>query len=135
ELMHAITNAHQYISTCASLISQKAAIRALSPDGMKSVTILRKILKKQKKKLVTFLKELFPALQYIDPQAAPYLFLSWNRDDHLISDLLAKNGIIVIPGSAFGKNGSNWIRMNYAINDDKMKLLFKKLSAMSLILK
>ena len=131
-VLTAIVNAHQYISTCASYISQKVTVMALSEAGMATVNSLKNILKTNLEILLDFMRTHFTNFRFVEPDAAPYLFFTLGTDDILLAQKLAKLGIIVIPGRTFGSNGKGWIRMNYSISKIQLKKLFTKLSLLTI---
>jgi len=120
ELITPIITSHQYICTCAPFISQKAAITALSAEGMKAQENIRIELKSNREFLVNQLSRSVPKLSFLKNTSGPYLFVNVNTDDVLLVNKLIKSGLIVMPGSIFGSNGKYWIRFNYAV--DKKKL-------------
>ncbi|MBC8384360.1 MAG: pyridoxal phosphate-dependent aminotransferase [Candidatus Cloacimonetes bacterium] len=126
ELIKPIITTHQYICTCAPYTAQHVAIKALSKDGMNSVDILRIQLNKNRKKFREFLDSI-PNCKILENSSAPYFFVSFGVDDFQLMENLAKTGIIVIPGSVFGSNGKNWIRMNYAVQPDILDKAIEKL--------
>lgn len=121
ELMQAFIVAHQYISTCASVISQKAAVRAFSSEGETQLKKLRKMLCQNHKISIEKLSEKIKSEDIIKSDAAPYIFVNIHRDDLAFCKTLAKNGVIVIPGSAFGYQSKGFIRISYALNQKKLK--------------
>ncbi|MCD4818779.1 MAG: pyridoxal phosphate-dependent aminotransferase [Candidatus Cloacimonetes bacterium] len=120
DLIDRITVAHQYISTCASFLSQKIIPFALSKKGMESVAMNRVLLRERQKCSLEFLLEHFPSLKYARSTHAPYLFLNFGFDDLYLTKKLVSEGVIVVPGSVFGANGKNYIRLNYATDKKKI---------------
>jgi aspartate aminotransferase len=55
-------------------------------------------------------------VNYVYPKGAFYFFIDIGTDDIKFSKYLASKGVIVIPGSAFGQNGKNHIRISFAQN-------------------
>lgn len=129
ELLNKFTIAHQYISTCASAISQKAAIKAFSEKGQTTITHLRKQLLKNYLFCLKYLKEFIEPNTQISPDAAPYLMLNIYQDDISFCKSLGKKGVIVIPGSAFGKESQGFIRISYALNQKKLRMGLKILKS------
>lgn len=113
-----IVVAHQYQSTCAPYISQRAAELAMSPEGLDTIKEIMDQLTEAKEKLLAFMDKELPHVHYIKPDAAPYLFIKVGEDDTEFAQKAAAEGVIVIPGSAFGKSGKGWIRISYALEGD-----------------
>ena len=59
--------------------------------------------------------------EYVEPNAAPYIFLNIGRDGYHFAKKILQKGLIVIPGIAFGDNVSHWIRINYAVQPYLLK--------------
>ncbi len=129
QLLRKFTIAHQYISTCASAISQKAAIKAFSEQGQASILQLRKKLLKNYKFCLHYLKEYINPSTQISPDAAPYLMIKIHEEDISFCKKMAEKGLIVIPGSAFGQQSKGYIRISYALNQKKLRMGLKILSA------
>jgi aspartate aminotransferase len=119
-----ITNiivAHQYICTCAPFLSQRILVPALSETGMKEVENIRLKLKANRDFAYDYLTKEIPYIKIAKSTSAPYLFFSIGKDDKELSMKFAESGVLVIPGSAFGSIGKNWIRLSFALDKDKLK--------------
>lgn len=127
ELIQAFIVAHQYISTCASVISQKTAVKAFSPQADIQLKKLRKMLKVNHQVTKEMLLKKVNENDIIVSDAAPYVFVNIHRDDLDFCKLLAEKGLIVIPGSAFGQQSKGFIRISYALNQKKLKTGLNKL--------
>ena len=110
KLLEPIIKVHQYLCTCTSTLSQKIAITAFSEEGKKAVQSIKKYLDTNRNLALLLLdrKKIMPN------QAHPYIFISVEDDVKTVEKLL-KQKVIAIPGSAFGRNGKNWIRINYGV--------------------
>lgn len=127
ELIKPFTIAHQYISTCASAVSQKAALSAFSNKGDQSVCSLRKKIKANYKIALSYLQQKIPKEDIIMPDSAPYLFVKIHKDDMAFCKSMAQKGVIVIPGSAFGNNSKEYIRISVALPVKKLRIGLKRL--------
>jgi len=127
ELILPIINAHQYISTCAPFVSQKVTLKALSEEGLQTVNELRKILAANRDFIFRFLKEEISDFEILENEYSPYFFVNVKGDDLRFAEELAAAGVIVIPGSAFGSNGKNWVRMSYALELQKLEIALKRI--------
>ena len=116
-----IVVAHQYQSTCAPYISQKVGITALSEAGMATIYDIKAQLQKNYDFIVEYFSTKMAHVKYLTPDAFPYLFIKVEQDDTKLAAELADKGVIVIPGSAFGKNGKGWIRISYALDIDQLE--------------
>ncbi len=126
ELIKGITVAHQYIATCAPAISQFVAIELL--QNKEDITKeIRKKLKESFEYLYNSLKNELPQTNFLNYDAAPYLFVSFEKDDLKTAEDLLSVGVLVVPGSFFGSNGKNWIRLNYALDSKELTLAKEKI--------
>lgn len=118
QLIEPLIPLHQYICTCAPYLSQKAAIPALNKKGMAAKEHIRKQLYEN----FVYLKEKFTAeiksLRLIQPDASPYLFFKTEETEDTVMQKLQNAGVIALPGSIFGKNSRNWIRLSYGMRKE-----------------
>ncbi len=118
---------HQYIQACANSIAQKAAYAAVT--GPKdSVNAMREEFRKRRDVLVKGLNEL--GMECALPRGAFYAFPKVSNSAEVASKLIS-NGIIVVPGTAFGSEGDGYIRISYAAS---MKDIERALSIMEKVL-
>lgn len=106
---------HQYNVTCASSISQYAALEALT-NGADDTEAMRTEYKKRRDYVYDRLISM--GLDAVKPEGAFYLFpsiqkLKLNSFD-FASQLLDKEKVAVVPGSAFSSFGEGYIRISYA---------------------
>ncbi len=121
ELTDRIIATHQYICTCAPFLSQKTAVKAFSEEGMKSAEQIRIKLKRNYEFLIKFFNDNHIKYKALKSSSSPYFFVNFGIDDRKISRELIDNGVIVIPGTAFGSKGKNWIRINYGVEKEILK--------------
>ncbi len=118
DLMKAITTAHQYIATCAPFVSQKIASFVVNQND--EVEKLKEILRENKDYVINFLIQ--NNIEFITPDFAPYIFIKLNLDDYDFCKYSAKHKLIIIPGSGFGKNSKNYVRLSYGLEKTKLML-------------
>jgi aspartate aminotransferase len=116
EYIKPVVVAHQYQSTCAPYISQKVGTLAVSEAGKSTICEIKDQLIVNYDLIMDYFATKLPHIEYLPPDAAPYLFIRVDKDDVKLAAELSAKGVIVIPGSAFGKNGENWIRICYALD-------------------
>jgi LL-diaminopimelate aminotransferase len=65
------------------------------------------------------------------PKATFYLWLpipkKYNTSEEFTKDVLEKSGIVLVPGSAFGKYGEGWFRISAVTTDDNLKEVINRL--------
>ncbi|AMA73993.1 MULTISPECIES: aminotransferase A [Aneurinibacillus] len=106
---------HQYNVTCASAISQYAALEALT-EGINDAEIMRAEYDKRRTYVYDRLTEM--GLDVVKPNGAFYIF---PRIGHFglssftfASRLLEEQRVAVVPGDAFSAYGEGYIRISYA---------------------
>ena len=62
-------------------------------------------------------------IKCVKPEGAFYAFPQVEDDE--APQKLLKNGVIVVPGTAFGENGKGHIRISYAISEEKLRRALK----------
>lgn len=99
---------------CTATFTQHAAIEALS-GPQDSVKEMVKEFKVRRDYIVEELNKI-DNVTCATPQGAFYVFPKINHDKSSawIADYLLKNGVAVLPGSAFGSGGEGYLRLSYA---------------------
>ncbi|MDD4839211.1 MAG: aminotransferase class I/II-fold pyridoxal phosphate-dependent enzyme [Clostridia bacterium] len=118
-LAYAMLKIHQYVIMCAPTASQYAALTALE-DGFKDnfsvVAEMREQYDMRRNFVIKRLDEM--GLKCFEPKGAFYVFpcvSSTGLDGEEFSmRLLSEQKVAVVPGSAFGNCGNDFIRISYA---------------------
>ncbi len=131
ELTAQIIKVHQYLVTCATSISQKAALAALTV-GIDDALPMKKEYHKRRDYLFEELTQL--GFEVARPNGAFYLFAKIPQEHIQNSmafciDLAEKNKLAVIPGSAFGSAGEGYIRISYAASMEKLVKAVERLTS------
>lgn len=113
---------HQYNSTCASSISQYAALEALT-KGADDAVPMKEEYAKRRDYIYKRLKSM--ALEVVKPDGAFYIFPSIKQFNMKSFDfafkLLDEAGVAVVPGDAFSMYGEGYVRLSYACSMDVLK--------------
>lgn len=114
-LSQQILKVHQYNVTCATSISQMAAIEALTL-GMNDAIVMKKEYVKRREYVYNRLVEM--GLEVVKPDGAFYFFIkqpisSMNSFDFCL-DLVNRVGVAVVPGSSFSPLGEGYFRLSFA---------------------
>ena len=121
ELVDAMMKIHQYSMLCAPILSQEAAVEALSrgEDGVKS---MREQYHRRRDLVVRRLNA--AGLACRAPGGAFYVFPSVEStglgDRDFAYGLLDSQGVAVVPGTAFGENGRGFVRASFATGYDQL---------------
>jgi aspartate aminotransferase len=105
---------HQYCQACATSISQYAALAAYSGD-QSPVKMMRDEYRVRRDLICKGLEELgfvFPV-----PEGAFYTFVPMKP---VLTQKIINNGIIIVPGSAFGVNAPEYARFSYATSRENL---------------
>jgi aminotransferase len=126
-----ILKVHQYNVSCASSISQKAALEALT-EGINDADAMREEYTKRREYVSNRLKEM--GLQFVKPDGAFYFFVklpdNTNKSSFDFALELAHNAkVAVIPGSAFSRYGEGYFRLSYACSQEKLAIGLDRMEA------
>ena len=120
----------EYNTSCAPDFVQTAGIAALR-QGEPHVAALRAELTASKDQVLGGLRAL-PGVEAPEPDGGMYAFFRIaGRDDSmaLAKDLIAKAGLGLAPGSAFGDEGAGWLRWCFAARSEKNAAGLDRLAA------
>ena len=122
EIIAAMTKIHQYTIMCVSITSQIAACEALQ-SGRESVEEMKREYKRRRELIVDGLNRL--GLSCMNPQGAFYAFPSIKKTGldclEFAQKLLREEKVAVVPGTAFGHDLSDNVRISYASSFENLK--------------
>ncbi len=129
DIIAAMTKIHQYTIMCVPLTSQMAAAEALA-TGRRSVEEMKREYRRRRELVVDGLCSL--GLGCVKPDGAFYVFASIKKTGLRSLDfaqrLLKEQKVAVVPGSAFGDNFDDYIRISYAASYDNLKEALNRIS-------
>jgi len=112
-----------YNLSCPCSVSQQAAVAALKS----SAAIIKRMGLEYEKRRNFIVAELnkIKGISCITPEGAFYVFANIKEtgrsSEQIYDELLTKGRVVVIPGSAFGKQGEGYIRIAYTLSIDKLR--------------
>jgi aminotransferase len=113
---------HQYVALCASSIAQYAAIEAIQ-KGNKDVLAMKNEYLKRRNFIASRLNEI--GFTCLVPDGAFYVFpdvsITGMNGREFALQLLQKEKVAVVPGSAFGACGEYNVRCSYATSMDNIR--------------
>jgi len=122
EIIAAMTKIHQYTIMCVAITSQMAAYEALI-TGRKPVEEMKREYKRRRELIVSGLNNL--GLDCIKPEGAFYVFPCVKKTGmkslEFAQMLLKEEKVAVVPGTAFGANYADYIRISYASSYENLK--------------
>jgi aminotransferase len=115
ELLQAMVRIHQYSVMCAPTMSQAAALEAIK-NGAEHVETMRSEYDRRRRLIVDAMNEF--GLTTFEPRGAFYAFPRISStgldDESFAQQLLEREQVAVVPGSAFGPGGEGFVRCSYA---------------------
>lgn len=118
EIIRACNLIQQQSITCASSVSQYAALEALNSDA--EVVQFREAFRKRRELVMKLLSEI-DTLETRKPEGTFYAFplvKTSLSSESFCAELLNEEQVIVTPGSAFGKSGEHHFRLSFATSDE-----------------
>lgn len=123
EVMNLTRRAHHYMTTCASTYAQKLAELILSDHAWnrewldrvrRQFTIQRDVASNAVRKHVS--------PRYVEPGGAFYIFVPVPTCDTvgLAKRMATEDGVLAIPGIAFGEQGEGFLRISFASSEEKL---------------
>ena len=121
DFIAAMTKIHQYTMLCAPITAQIAAVEALRRGEKYMKKMVAEYDRRRRLIYDGFLKL---GLSCFEPKGAFYIFpniaSSGYTDEEFAENLLIKEHVALVPGSAFGESGKGHIRCSYATSIDKI---------------
>jgi aminotransferase len=106
---------HGYVTTCASTITQKAALAAAWTDEAKTARAsMRRIFLERRNHLLALIEEQ-TGWRAITPDGAFYTMVRMGAevDSLRVAESLLAQGVITVPGVAFGSEGEGYLRVSF----------------------
>lgn len=127
-VMSEMLKIHQFAIMCAPTTSQYAAIEALR-NGDRDVELMREEYNQRRRYLVSEFKRI--GIDCFEPFGAFYLFPSIEKfgmtSEEFATELLEKEKLAVVPGTAFGESGEGFIRISYAYSIENLKIAMSRI--------
>jgi aminotransferase len=114
---------HQYVVTCASSVSQAAALAALRPEADAERARYLEIFRRRRSVMLEALSAI-PGLPVVPPDGAFYFFVDVRGRGgsiEIAERLLRRGRVITIPGEAFGPGGAGFLRLSYAASEEDIR--------------
>jgi len=128
EIIAAMTKIHQYTIMCVAITSQMAACEALQ-SGRKSVEEMKREYKRRREFIFGELNRI--GLECRKPEGAFYIFACIKNSGMQAMDfaqrLLKEQKVAVVPGTAFGREFNDYVRISYASSFDNLKEALRRM--------
>ena len=121
EVMRAALVLHGYVVTCASSISQKAALAAWTNEAAASRAEMRAIFLKRRDHLLSLLREQ-PGLRCVTPDGAFYTMVDVSKygNEVKVAEAGLDQGVVTIPAAAFGNESRGYLRISFCADEAKL---------------
>jgi aminotransferase len=115
EVVSAARLLHGYVVTCASTVSQKAALAAWSDAAQAAQAGMRNTLRLRRDALLQSISEVLQ-LRCVVPDGAFYCMMEVRRYGPCwqVAEAILKGGVITVPGTAFGPEGEGFLRLSFS---------------------
>ncbi|HZH29748.1 MAG TPA: aminotransferase class I/II-fold pyridoxal phosphate-dependent enzyme [Pyrinomonadaceae bacterium] len=109
---------HGYVTTCASTVSQKAALAAWTDEAEAARAETRRIFRARRDALMSLIESELK-LRAVAPEGAFYLMLdvSTHGGSLEVAERLLAERVITVPGSAFGTEGEGYLRLSFCADE------------------
>ncbi|MDE6905064.1 MAG: aminotransferase class I/II-fold pyridoxal phosphate-dependent enzyme [Lachnospiraceae bacterium] len=128
EIMEQMLKIHQFAIMCAPTTSQYAAVEALK-NGDSDVEKMRQEYDGRRRYLLHRLREM--GIECFEPYGAFYMFPSIKQfgmtSEEFAKQLLEKEKVAVVPGTAFGASGEGFLRISYAYSLEDLKAALERI--------
>jgi len=104
---------HGYVTTCASTVSQKAALAAWTNEAAEARRNIRATFQRRRDHLLTSLRS--AGMRCITPEGAFYTMVDI-RDygsSMEVAEAILEGGVVTVPGNAFGSEGEGFLRVSF----------------------
>jgi aspartate aminotransferase len=126
---------HGYVTTCASTISQKAALAAWSNEAREARRQIRGTFQQRRDHLLALLRSL--GLRCVTPEGAFYTMVDIGDygSSMEVAEAILKGGVVTVPGSAFGSESERFLRVSFCADLPVLTEGVKRMAAALAMLK
>jgi aspartate/methionine/tyrosine aminotransferase len=128
DVMKAALVLHGYTVTCASSISQKAALAAWTEEAAAARAEYRAIFHRRRDHLIASLRDEL-GLRAIAPEGAFYTMVDVSRygDELRVAEAGLEHGVVTIPAAAFGEESRGFLRVSFCADEERLSEGVKRL--------
>ena len=130
EVMRAVLVLHGYVVTCASSISQKAALAAWTDEAAAVREEYRAIFHRRRDHLLGLLRHDL-GLRSIAPDGAFYTMVDVSAygDEMRVAEAGLEQGVVTIPAASFGDESKGFLRISFCADEDRLSEGVRRLGA------
>ncbi len=121
DVMKAALVLHGYTVTCASSISQKAALAAWTKEAATAREEYRAIFHRRRDHLLSALRNEL-GLRAVTPDGAFYTMVDVSKygDEMKVAEAGLEHGVVTIPAAAFGDESRGYLRISFCADEEKL---------------
>lgn len=121
EVIQAALVLHGYVTTCASTVSQKAALAAWTEEAEVARAGFRKTFKERRDHLLGLIESEL-GLRAVTPDGAFYTMMDVSKygSSMHVAEALLEERVITVPGSAFGAESDGFLRVSFCADLDAL---------------
>ena len=121
QVMKAALVLHGYVTTCASSISQKAALAAWTNEAAAERADYRAIFQRRRDHLLALLRNEL-GVRCVTPEGAFYAMvdISAYGDDMKVAEAGLEQGVVTIPAAAFGEESKGFLRISFCADEARL---------------
>lgn len=112
---------HGYVVTCASSISQKAALAAWTEEAAAARAEYRAIFHRRRDHLLALLRDEL-GLRCVAPDGAFYTMVDVSKygEDLKVAEAGLEHGVVTIPAAAFGDESKGYLRISFCADEERL---------------
>ncbi|HUE81366.1 MAG TPA: aminotransferase class I/II-fold pyridoxal phosphate-dependent enzyme [Pyrinomonadaceae bacterium] len=112
---------HGYVTTCASTVSQKAALTAWTDEAKRAREEMRSTFRKRRDHLLRLLTQEL-GVQPVTPDGAFYTMVDVGKfgASMTVSEAMLEERVITVPGVAFGNEGEGFLRVSFCADESRL---------------
>jgi aspartate/methionine/tyrosine aminotransferase len=121
ELVRAMLVLHGYVTTCASTVSQKAALVAWSEEAEQARAGFRETFRARRDYLLSLIESEL-GLRAVMPEGAFYTMLDVSAygPSIKVADALLEQRVITVPGVGFGSEAEGFLRVSFCADHETL---------------
>ena len=112
---------HGYVTTCASTVSQKAALAAWTDEAESARGLHRRTFRERRDHLRARVREDL-GLRAVEPEGAFYMMVDVREygSSVEVTEKLLERRVITVPGAAFGAEGEGYLRVSFCADPETL---------------
>jgi aspartate/methionine/tyrosine aminotransferase len=105
---------HGYVTTCASAVSQRAALAAWTPEAEEARASMRRTFRERRDHLLSLVDSEL-SLRAVAPEGAFYTMVDVSDygDSLRVAEAMLAERVITVPGAAFGGEAEGFLRVSF----------------------